>query len=399
MALATIATIGTIAAAATSIAGAAYAATRSGPTQPNGYSSSRQVAQAQADALPEMLRLQQLEQMGGRGTVNMPAGYGTQRVVEVTTGREANAGGIARSVFDLPTGFIHGIGDNTRDTREVVPYVESEWEPGGKYYDQRENGQAPWYYMPGAGGATEMDFTGYGTADIQGKAARDQADLEIALGQKYGTQFAEQSRALQEQADPLGTQARALEFELLQKDMPVSPLSGMLNEQIDAQVKAGRGLDPMSRDLLDASVRDANAARGGSVGANAVANSMSTGAEGQARLNAATAKGGQFLASGQTPEDIDFRRTQQGIANLGSFVNGQTPQSQFGNIARSNQGATPITGAQNNATMPNNAGQVGNSYANNAYAANANAAMQTPSWMAGLSSMLTSIGSVNTGRG
>jgi hypothetical protein len=240
-----------------------------------------------------------------------------------------------------------------------------------------------------------VDFSGFGTADIEGKAARDQADLELSLGQKYGKDFAELARQNQELADPLGTQARAKQFELMQKDMPVSPLSKTLDEQIRGQLEAGRGLDAGSRELMDKAVADAAVSRGGGASAAEVTGSMSTGAEGQRRLEEALHKSQGFMSSGQTPEDIAFKRNQQMEANLGAFIAGQTPQSQFGNISRANQGATPVTGAQQNATMPNNAGAVGSNYSTAGFAANANtAANSTNSLFAGLSSLLTGIGSL-----
>ncbi len=402
MALGTIATIAAIVGAASTVAGGVYGATRKPPTLPDGASSSREVAQAQAQALPTNLQLQQLEQQGGKGTVNMPAHEQVQKVVEVVTGKKASLGGIATNVLAMGGGGGIDPNGNTKETRALVPYVESEWAPGGKYHDQLEaNGQAPWYYqnMPVAAGPQDLDFTGYGTADIEGKKARDQADLELELGKKYGVDFATQNRLLQEQADPLGTQARAKEYELMQQDQPVSPLSGQLNDQILAQVKAGRGVDPMSRALMERSLAEANAARGGGLSAGDVADSMSTGASGEARLRAATDKGSQFLASGQTPEDLDFKRQQQKISNMGAFVHGQTPQSQFGNIRQAGTGATPVAGAQAGAQMPNNAGQVGQQFAGNAYQANVNQAQQSPSWFTGLSSLLTGLGSLKGATG
>ena len=405
MALGTIATIATIAGAAMSIAGTAYAATKDGPTMPNGASSSKKVADAQASLLPSQLKLQQLQQQGGKGSVYMPAHEKPMKVVEVTTGTKIDKGNtiLGQNLAGVdPAGSIFfGLGKRNKDVREVVPYVESEWEPGGKYYDQRENGQVPWYWQNQVvpAGEQELDFTGYGTADIEGERARREADLAIELGKKYGVDFAKQARELQEQADPLGTQARAMEYDLLHKDMPISPLAGTLNDQITSEVQAGRGLDPMSRDLLDASIAQANASRGDAVKSGDVSQSMSTGAEGQARLQAALTKSGAFQSSGQTPEDIAWRREQQRISNLGAFVNGQTPESQFGNIARSGQGTTPVSGAQPNATLPTNASTVGQNYATAGYAANTQAAMQPNSWFAGLSGLLTGIGSLKTGTG
>lgn len=397
MALATIATIATIVGVGASVGGSVYAATRKPPEMPDGASSSREVALAQAQAFPGNLGLQQLMQQGGKGSVYMPAHQGKEKMVEVTVGQEPNRA--QRSPMTWLAGGAPIFSTNNK--RELVPYVESEWQEGGKYFDQLENGKAPWYYVPTdvPAGPQEFDFTGYGTADIEGKRARDQADLELEIGKKYGVDFATQARLNQEQADPLGTAARAKEYELLQKETPVSPISGTLNDQITAQVKAGRGVDPMSAELLDRALAQANAVRGNQTAGADVLESLGTGAQGEARAQAAAGKGRQFLASGQTPEDIAYRRTQQGISNLGAFVNGQTPQSQFGNISRANQGAAPVTGAQKNATMPNNAGQIGQNFASNAYAANVNAAQNNPSWLTGLSSILSGIGGLKAATG
>lgn len=249
-------------------------------------------------------------------------------------------------------------------------------------------------------GPQEVDFSGFGTADVEGQKARQAADLQLTLSQKYGQQFAEEARKAQEQADPLGTKARAMQFDLMNKDLPTSPISGKLDSAITDQVKAGRGFDPMTRDLMDKAVAEANASRGGAAAADDIATSMSTGAGGQARLDAAIAKSKAFQASGQTPEDIAYKRAQQKIANTGAFVNGATPQSQFGNIAQAGQGATPVAGAQATTTMPNNASQLGSGYANAVNSANTSTAnSQANNWFAGLSTLLSGIGSLTTAKG
>jgi hypothetical protein len=408
MALGTIATIATIAAAATSVGVTAYSATQKSPTQPDGASSSRKVAQAQADALPYQLQLQQLMQQGGKGVVDMPAHTRTEKVYNVPAGSQwdynEKKGLLGRAAMGAdPIGgtIMATLGANKKRT-EWKLVKASEWEKGGSMEGQPKPPEewSGMYDFPVPAGPQEVDFTGFGTADIEGNKARKRADLELTLGQKYGVQFAEEARKAQEQADPLGTKARALEAELIKKDMPVSPLSGTLDSQLQSQLGAGRGLDPMSRDLLDQAVAQANASRGGQTGAGEVANSMATGAEGQARLQAALDKSKGFLASGETPEDIAYKRAQQKITNTGAFVNGATPQSQFGAIGQAGKGAAPVSGAQPTATMANNAGQVGQSYATTVGAANAaNANTQSNNWFAGLSSLLSGIGSLKTAKG
>lgn len=403
MALGTIATIATIAAAATSVAGAAYAATQSGPKAPDAASSSRKVAEAQAGALPDMLKLQQLQQQGGKGMVNMPAHQEQQDYVRVPSGTKIDKGNtiLGQNLAGVdPIGSIFfGLKKRKKQLYEEVPYVASEWEEGGKYAGLGK----PDVFKKTVDvpeGPQEVDFTGYGTADIEGELAKRQADLELKLGEKYGTQFADLARQNAELADPMGTQARALEFEMINRDMPTSALPGMLDEQIRGQVNAGRGYDVMSREMLDKAVAEANAARSGRTMAGDVATSGSTGMEGQGRLSAATNKAGQFLASGVTPEDIAYKRGQQKISNLGAFVNGATPQSQFGALAQAGQGAAPVTGAQANATMPNNASSVGSGYSSSGYSSQVNQSLNQPnSWFAGMSALLNGVGSLKTIKG
>lgn len=406
MALGTIATLATIAAAGTSIYAGIEAANRSIPTV-DGASSSKKVSDAQAAALPTQLQLQQLMQQGGKGYVDMPAHTREEDFYWVQGGSEWDYnektglfGRAAMGVDPIGGTVLAILGANSdRTIWNQVP--KSEWEEGGQFYGQDV---PPWgggkRTVQVAAGPQLVDFSGYGTADIEGTKARKQTDNALTLAQKYGVQFAEQARKEQEQADPLGTKARQMEYDLLKKDMPVSPINAKLNEQITGQVKAGRGFDPMTADLLDKAVAEANASRGGQATAGDISTSMSTGAAGQQRLDAALSKSGSFLQSGQTPEDVAYKRAQQTISNTGSFVNGQTPQSQFGNLANAGNGATPVAQSQTTTGLPNNATQIGTSYANSVNTGNTNQALNgTNSWFAGLSTLLNGISSLNTAKG
>lgn len=412
MALATIATLATIAAAGTSMY-AGYEASRQKIPTTDAASSSKKVSDAQALALPEQLKLQQLMQQGGKGTINMPAHTRTEKVYNIPAGSEwdpsasNNLSSMAVKGIDpiagtlMDDGLMSGLGlKSKRTVWKLVP--ASEWDEGGSMAGQprppEEWSGTQDIQVPA--GPQEVDFSGFGTADIEGTKARQAADLQLSLSQKYGKQFAEEARKAAEQADPLGTQARKLEYELINKDMPVSAIPGTLDRQITDQVKAGRGLDTMSRDLLDQAIADANASRGGRTAAGDVAGSMATGAEGQARLNAALTKGGAFQSSGVTPEDVRFKRAQQKISNLGSFVNGATPQSQFGNLGNAATGATPTAQAQPSATLPNNASQIGSAYANSVNSTNTSIANnQSNNWFAGLSTLLNSVSALKTAKG
>lgn len=232
------------------------------------------------------------------------------------------------------------------------------------------------------------NFTGLGAAEVAGKLAGQQADQQIALGAKYGVDIAKQRAAEAELADPEGTAARKLEYQMIQDQIdnptPINPLANTLDEQIDAQVKAGRGLDPASQALLDQAVARANADRGGRVAAGDVGTSMSTGAEGQARLQAAEDKAGAWLASGKTPAQQQREREQLNLSDLGAFVSGRTPEDQFRNLGNAGQGATPYYPGQAPPTQPGNAGTIGPNAAAQTYANQVNQAQGQTSWLSAL---------------
>lgn len=377
--LGTIATYAAIASAAASVAAIGYQAAQSPPKTPNLASSSREVAEAQANALPDQRRLAAAAQQGGKTTYS--TGPRTEKqllpFVNMPSYRGARGG-------------------------QLVPYDPKDWQEGGKYYDPSKPNFQPNIIerkvkvrIPA--GTKEADFTGYGTADVEGDLARKMTDIQLDLGRKYGTQFADEARKAQEQADPEGTAARKLEMEMIQKELdkpsPINPLSASLDKSISGQVGAGSGLDDMSQELLDAALARASADRGGSgLEADLVDQSMSTGMEGQARREAALRKGSAWLASGSTPEDIAYRREQQNISNLGAFVAGQTPQSQFQNLAGAGRGAAPFVPGQAPPQLPQNAGAGGGQYAVNSYQAKINqAANQANPWLAGMSTLLNGI--------
>lgn len=388
MALATIASVAAIVGAAASLSAMGYQAAQGAPKIPSGASASREIAEAQAAELANQRRLAAAEQMGTTTTLDVAKHKEKTQAVQVIPIKYVNQ--------RQPDGSMQSVALPQYGLAEWVKFDAKDWEPGGKYADASkfQQGKQKVKSVSVPAHTQNVDFTGYGTADIESELARKYADMQQELGRKYGVPFAEEARREAELADPQGTAARKMEYELIQKELgnpqPISPLSPMLQDQIDAQLRAGRGLDPMTKDLLDRELAAANVARGGQVGAGDVATSMSTGAEGQARLQAAQRAGQGFISSGTTPADIEYRREQQNLANLGSFVGGRTPESQFGAI--SGQGAAPFVPAQQAPTMPGGAAAAGPAYSVSAYNAATNAATQQANpWMAGISSLLSGL--------
>jgi hypothetical protein len=427
--LGTIATIAAIVAAAGSISSMAYQATQSGPTIPSPYSSSRQVAQATFDALPIQRGLQAAEAQGGQYSMWDPAHTQAQQFVKVPTdfapnvsGVEASAANGAAASFFGPAGTIGagegggipGVSDlfGTHQQYKYIPYHAEDWQQGGKYAHTalakgpNAPGSDAWLrnhvvtrgqHIPGR--TDNLDFRGYGTADIQGELARQMEQVQQQLEEKYGTQFAEEARKEAELADPQGFAARDKEYQMIQDElnhpMPINPLSGTLDQQTLERLKAGSGLDAMSNDLLDSAVARANADRGGSTRAGDVANEMSTGMEGAARRQAGVTAAQNWLSSGSTPADIEYRREQQALADAGAFVGGRTPESQFGNLSGAGRGAAPFSPGGPNQEATSGAANAAPGFGVSAWQQSLrNQSSQANPWMAGLSGLLGSIGAL-----
>lgn len=398
-------TIGAIAAAvgaAASISSMGYQAAQGSPKTPNGASASRAIAQAQALSLPMQRYLAALEQQGGK----------VQGEQVTMTGQEVN---------DLMTQLRQKYKESHKTDQQALQQLNvlkqelaSQKHGGGvkgagAHIAKDVAGQTFTLYkgpngefLPKSIGTA--DFTGLGTADVEGKLANQMLDIQSDLGQKYGTQFADEARKEAELSDPEGTKARQMEHDLIQQQInnppPINPLSGTLDSQIDSQLKAGSGLDSMSQDLLDQAVARANADRAGGLSSADAATSMSTGMEGAARRQAGINKAQSWLSSGSTPEDIQYRREQQNLANLGSFIGGRTPQSQFQNLSGAAQGATPYYPGQGMPTMPGGASGQGGPYSMAAWQAGLHSQQgQANSWMAGLSGILNGIGAWNQATG
>lgn len=236
------------------------------------------------------------------------------------------------------------------------------------------------------------DFTGFGEADVQGKIAEDYADLMIELGDKYGQQFVEEARKQLELSDPEGMAAREKMGEMIEQqaqETPERPVADLMDQQVGEQLEAGNRLDAISRDVLDASLQDALRARGQTGSVDQFAQPMETGLAGDARRQAGIQKALGWLSSGATPEDVQFRREQQNLANMGAYIGGRTPQAEFANLSGAQQGATPMRGGSPLPTMNQNAGQSSQQAALSdwqtqmGYEAN-----QANPWMAGLSGLL-----------
>ncbi len=404
MGFATAAEIAAIVGAAASVAGSAYAATQSPPTPPGAYASSRQVALAQANALPYQRGLSAAEQQGGSA---LRFGYTqstySQQQRQQLASQISQLQGRLTDLQNAPTNMgPHGapidVTPRITNLQNRLSMLQSQYqqipEGGGTVYLDRHGKIVPQ-------DQAMANFQGYGTADVQGQLAQQFAHLQEDLGAKYGTQFAEEARHEAELADPQGFAARKAELDLINQGIdnppPINPMAATLDQRMQDRLAAGSGLDSMSQEALDHAIQNANASRGGNgVSEGDVAQSLSTGTEGAARRQAAIQQAMQYVGSGVSPADVQYRREQQNLQNLGSFVAGRTPESQFANLSGAGgAGATPFYGGQQLPQLPQNAGAGGQGYALQNWLTGLRQQQgQVNGWTAGLSGILNGIGAM-----
>jgi hypothetical protein len=148
------------------------------------------------------------------------------------------------------------------------------------------------------------------------------------------------------------------------------PLAQATQDSINNVLKTSQTLDPTSMMQVGQGVRSDQVAKGIYLG-NAPA-----AAEGAAVVNAtdqqnqaAQAAASQFLQSGTSPTDIQYRTTQQNMANLGAFINGQNPTAEFSSLsgAQSQAAPNPNTGYSTPGMNEGQAAQTGINQAQGIY--------------------------------
>lgn len=257
--------------------------------------------------------------------------------------------------------------------------------------------------MPdGKGGSKPQtfDFRGYSAADANAAVANTMAKATLQLRQQYDPQFIAQSLQDEALADPQSVAARQQESNLIQQQInqPIkNPVAATLDSQVKSELDAANNhqLDPMMKSVLDSAVSGAKSDRGddGSVSPQADFEApLTTGFAGQAAQTAANQKALSWLSSGETPQDVAYRQNQQNLANLSDEVSGATPESQFKSLSGAQQGATPTgTTSANLSQLPTNSGSVSANGAISQYQAQLGV---TPTWMAGLTSLLNGVSTV-----
>jgi hypothetical protein len=347
------------------------------PNQPNLAASSAELANVQAELLPIQRALEAAAQQGTSVTVNMPAHTSTTQVAWVP---------------GTPT--TNSRGETVSGEGQWVPYVAADWQQGGKYASLGTPKLDTKKIKVGAGPQT-FDFTGYGAADVQGKLAQSMAQVQLALSQKYDSQFIDQALEQEKLADPESFAARDQMNNLIQDQIkrPLNePVADELSKQVQDELTAAKSgkLDQQMRDVLMKGGADALAARGGGSSTNTpdFEQPLTTGSAGTRRALSAIDKGTAELTGGQSPEDIEYRREQQNLANLSAFMSGQTPTSEFKSLSGAQQGAAPFNPGQQLPLMPSNGNGAEAAALQSWQTQMGAAANQTNPWMAGLSALL-----------
>ena len=338
------------------------------PGTPNLGAASAQLANVQAQLLPIQRQLEAAAQQGTSVTVNMPAHFAQQQQAFVPN-RDGGGG-------------------------DWVPYNATDWQPGGKYaaFGQPKL-QTKNVHMPA--GPQTFNFSGYGQADVQGQLAKSMAQVQLALQQQYDPKFIQAALQQEQLANPQGVQARQRMNELVQEQInrPLNePVAETLNNQVEQELQAANEhrLDPQMESMLMHGGVAATSDRGGASASNPAdfETPLTTGFAGEQNLMRAMQAGTGELAGGNTPQDIEYRREQQNLANLSALVNGQTPQSQFRSLSGAQGGPTPVSGGNALPLMPSN-GNGAQQAAIQSWETNLqNQANQANPWMAGLSTLL-----------
>lgn len=235
-------------------------------------------------------------------------------------------------------------------------------------------------------GKVDYDFTGMGDADNQIGNAQKLAPAILKLQQQYGPAFIAQRLKELRLSNPNEMAARDKMFQWIMaeaKKTPDTTMTKALSAQLMEELQAGGKLSPDVAREVEQDIRKSQAARGNIMGnAPAFEEAMSVGSAAEKRKADRQARALAYLQSGTTADDVNFRKFQQSIANLGDFTAGKTPSSQFGTISGAQQGAVPfVTGEPMTTNVNPNAGQSGVNAANQTY--NTQAGQPNP-WLRGI---------------
>lgn len=233
------------------------------------------------------------------------------------------------------------------------------------------------------------DFSGMGDADVAKQYADAMAAAQLSDRQEFsGPQIEERLKELQ-LSNPEGVAMRQQYYNQILDDLntsPDRPNAEALQKSILDDLNKGSTLDPQVARELHNTVLNKQIGQGNYSG-NAAGSeeARATVKAGEDQLAQRQQRALAFLSSGTSPEDVQYRREQQGLSNLGSFLTGETPEAQFGQLSGAQNGAVPFYNYTPAGANPNASAQ-GQQYGQNIYNGRFNFANgQVNPWLAGLS--------------
>jgi hypothetical protein len=252
----------------------------------------------------------------------------------------------------------------------------------------------------------EYDFSGLGEADSAGVMSDQMAQTLLDIQRDMGPAFVRQRLAELEQADPQGFAARKDLFARIMAQTeaaPDRPLAEDLQRSIMGELERAGRLDARQMSEVQQAVRGGQVARGNYLGNAATAQEAGAVVQaGEGLRDRSQQRALGFLESGVTPEDVEYRRIQQSLANLGAFNEGTSPTAQFRTLSGAGNGAAPFIGGGFNSQMTNpNAGMQGANNAMALYGGQVNWQQnQVNPWIAGISTGINAANAaVNLGWG
>lgn len=237
----------------------------------------------------------------------------------------------------------------------------------------------------------EYDFSGLSDADYQKQYADAMAQTVLDLQKQYGPAYIQQRLDELKASDPQGWAQRKQLYKSIMSDLQgvteADPQAVALENQMLDELEKGGTLDPeMLREVQQAS-RRGQAARGNTLGTAAtLEEAQAVTSASDALRSKRQADALQFLTSGSSPDDIRYRKRQQAISNLSSFVSGTTPLAQFKGLTGAQAGAAPTVSTITAQGLDPNAGQTNAANAVTNYRTASQVAQNTANpWLAGLS--------------
>jgi hypothetical protein len=398
MSFATTATVIGVVGAAGGLAETGYSlAGGNQPQYPNEAASSAQMAQTNAALLPLQRGMAAAAQSGGSYTFNLPQGASAPSLGIQTTGDGwyDPQGQLVSTDPNFGTWFGKG-GPGSNGGPGA-----NQWRPGTTTI----NGVP---IKQNSDGSYTIDFNGFSTAQAAATEAQQNAASQLALEQQYDPKFIAQSLQQEQQADPESVAARNEMNNLVQAAAPQAnpanlnePVSTMLNSQIQDTLNAAQNNSLTATDTarLNAAVNNALSSRGVAAATpyQGFQQPLTSGFAGEQRQAQAAQSATGFLGSGSDPEDIEYRRTQQNLANLAAEANGQTPSSQFASLSGASSGPAPMSQGEMLPLMTDNGAAAQQIGLQNWQTQMQNANNQANPWMAGISGLMQ-LGSALTPR-